>query len=94
VRPEPVQADVARDRLDAELHPDGKRSLGYARPEATLVPVNVLTWSLVGVGALLLLYEQRLLPARHARVAEQPAAEDDAVGDEAGERGRSHVCRR
>ena len=30
--------------------------------------------------------EQRLLPARHARVAEQSAAEYDAVGDEAGER--------
>src|SRR5919106_2494756 len=27
-----------------------------------------------------------LLPARHARVAEQSAAKDDAVGDEAGER--------
>jgi hypothetical protein len=29
--------------------------------------------------------EQRLLPARHARVAEQSAAEDDAVWDEASE---------
>jgi hypothetical protein len=29
--------------------------------------------------------EQRLLPARHARVAEQPAAEDDAVWDETSE---------
>jgi hypothetical protein len=30
--------------------------------------------------------EERLPPAGHARVAEQPTTEDDAVGDEAGER--------